>query len=70
MRTLNLLLTNRLCFITMSKKPNEKCLNEHQCCKDVEELLETMKIVETTMDDDGDVNIQKLNVGLENRVIF
>ncbi len=54
----------------MSKNPNRKCLNEHQCYKDVEELLETMKIVETTMDDDGDVNIQKLNVGLENRVIF
>jgi hypothetical protein len=54
----------------MLKKPNEKCLNEHQCCKDVEELLETMKIVETAMDDDGDVNTQELNVGLKNRVIF
>ncbi len=70
MRTLNLLLTNRLRFATMSKEPNEKCLNEHQCCKDVEELLETMKIVETAMDDDGDVNTQELNVGLENGVIF
>ncbi len=29
-----------------------------------------MKIVETTMDDDGHVNIQELNVGLENEVIF
>jgi hypothetical protein len=54
----------------MSKKPNGKCLNEHQCCKDVEKLLETMKIVETAMDDDGDVNTQELNVGLENGVTF
>jgi hypothetical protein len=38
--------------------------------EDVEEILETMKIVETTMDDDGNVNIQELNVGLENGVIF
>jgi hypothetical protein len=37
--------------------------------EDVKELLE-MKIAETTMDDDGDVNIQELNVSLENRVIF
>jgi hypothetical protein len=29
-----------------------------------------MKIVETVMDDDGNVNTQELNVGLENRVIF
>ncbi len=29
-----------------------------------------MKIVEMTMDDDGDVNTQELNVGLENEVIF
>jgi hypothetical protein len=29
-----------------------------------------MKIAETTMDDDGDVNTQKLNVGLENKIIF
>jgi hypothetical protein len=54
----------------MSKKPNEKCFNEHQCCKDVEELLETIKIVETAMDDDGNVNTQELNVGLKNGVIF
>jgi hypothetical protein len=54
----------------MSKKPNGKCLNEHQCCKDVEKFLETMKIVETAMDDDGDVNTQELNVGLENGVTF
>ncbi len=70
MRTLDLLFTNRLCFTTMSKKPNGKCLNEHQCCKDVEKFLETMKIVETAMDDDGDVNTQELNVGLENGVTF
>jgi hypothetical protein len=38
--------------------------------EDVEELLETMKIAEMAMDDDGDVNTQKLNVGLENEVIF
>jgi len=38
--------------------------------EDVEELLEMMKIGETTMDDDGDVNTQELNVDLENRVIF
>jgi hypothetical protein len=38
--------------------------------EDVEELLETMKIIETTMDDDGDVNTQELNVGLKNKVIF
>ena len=38
--------------------------------EDVEELLETMKIVETAMDDDGDVSTQELNVGLENIVIF
>jgi hypothetical protein len=29
-----------------------------------------MKIVETAMDDDGDVNTQELNVSLENGVIF
>ncbi len=38
--------------------------------EDVEELLETMKIVETAMDDDDDVNTQELNVGLENGIIF
>jgi hypothetical protein len=38
--------------------------------EDVEELLEMMKIIETTMDDDGDVNTRKQNVGLENGVIF
>ncbi len=38
--------------------------------EDVEELLETMKVVEMTMDDDGDVNIQELYVGLENKVII
>jgi hypothetical protein len=38
--------------------------------EDVEMLLEMMKIDETTMDDDGDVNTQELNVGSENGVIF
>jgi hypothetical protein len=38
--------------------------------EDVEEFLETMKIVKTMMDDDGDVNTQELNVDLENKVIF
>jgi hypothetical protein len=38
--------------------------------EDVEELLETMKIAETTMDDDDDVNTQERNVNLENKVIF
>jgi hypothetical protein len=38
--------------------------------EDVEELLETMKIVEMTMDDDGDVDTQELNVSLKNEVIF
>jgi len=38
--------------------------------EDVEELLEMMKIVETVMDDDGNVNIQEFNVSLENEVIF
>jgi hypothetical protein len=38
--------------------------------EDVEKLLEMMKIAEMAMDDDGDVNIQELNVGLENEVIF
>jgi hypothetical protein len=38
--------------------------------EDVEELLETMKIAEMAMDDDGDVNTQELNVASENRVIF
>jgi hypothetical protein len=37
--------------------------------EDVEELLETMKITEMAMDDDGDVNThQELNVSLENEV--
>ncbi len=38
--------------------------------ENVEELLETMKIAKTTMDDDGNVNTQELNVGLENEVMF
>ncbi len=38
--------------------------------EDVEKLLEMMKIAKMAMDDDGDVNIQELNVGLENEVIF
>jgi hypothetical protein len=38
--------------------------------EDVEEFLELMKIAETAMHDDGDVNTQELNVGLKNGVIF
>jgi hypothetical protein len=38
--------------------------------KMLKSFLEIMKIVETTMDDDGDVNTQELNVGLENEIIF
>jgi hypothetical protein len=38
--------------------------------EDVEELLETMKMIKMAMEDDGDVNTQELNVGLENGVIF
>jgi hypothetical protein len=38
--------------------------------EDVEELLERMKIAETAMEDDSDVNTEELNVSLENGVIF
>jgi hypothetical protein len=55
-------------FVHIDDEDNEKY--ETVVLEDVEELLEIMKIVEMTMDDDGDVNIQKLNVGLENGVTF
>ncbi len=37
-RTLDLPLPNRLHFTTMSKKPNEKRLNEHQRCEIISKL--------------------------------
>ncbi len=55
-------------FVHIDNEDNEKYATN--VLEDVEEFLEMMKIVETTMDDDGDVNIQELNVGLENGVIF
>jgi hypothetical protein len=55
-------------FVHIDDEDNEEYATT--VLEDVEELLETMKIAEMAMDDDGDVNIQKLNVGLENRVIF
>ncbi len=55
-------------FVHIDDEDNEKYATA--ILEDVEELLETMKIAETVMDDDGDVNIQELNVGLENGVIF
>jgi hypothetical protein len=55
-------------FVHIDNEDNEEY--ETVVLEDVEELLETMKIVETMMDDDGDVNTQELNVGLENEVIF
>jgi hypothetical protein len=55
-------------FVHIDDEDNEKYATA--VLEDVEELLKTMKIPETAMDDDGDVNIQELNVGLENRVIF
>jgi len=55
-------------FVHINDEDNEEYATV--VLEDVEELLETMKIVEMTMDDDGDVNTQKLNVGLENEVIF
>ncbi len=39
--TLDLSLPNRLCFTTMSKKPNGKCLNEHQRCEIISKLSKT-----------------------------
>jgi len=58
-------------FVHINDEDNEEYATV--VLEDVEEILETMKIVETAMDDDGDVNTQKLNVGLdglENKVIF
>jgi hypothetical protein len=55
-------------FVHIDDEDNEKYATT--VLEDVEELLEMMKIVETTMDDDGNVNTQELNVGLENEVIF
>ncbi len=55
-------------FIHIDDEDNEEYAID--VLEDVEELLETMKIVETMMDDDGDVNTQKLNVCLENGVRF
>jgi hypothetical protein len=55
-------------FVHIDDEDNEKYAIV--VLEDVEELLETMKIVETTMDDDDNVNTQELNVGLENGVIF
>jgi hypothetical protein len=48
-------------FVHIDDEDNEEYATA--VLEDVEELLETMKIVETTMDDDGDVNTQELNVG-------
>jgi len=55
-------------FVHIDDEDNEKYAIV--VLENVEELLETMKVVETTMDDDGDVNTQELNVSLENGVIF
>jgi hypothetical protein len=55
-------------FVHIDNEDNEEYATS--VLEDVEELLETMKIVEMTMDDDGDVNTQELNVGLENKIIF
>ncbi len=54
-------------FVHIDDEDNEKYATV--VLEDVEELLETMKIVEMAMDDD-DVNTQELNVGLKNEVIF
>ncbi len=55
-------------FIHIDDEDNEKYATV--VLEDVEKLLEMMKIVETVMDDDGDVHTQELNVSLENGVIF
>ncbi len=55
-------------FVHIDNEDNEEYATV--VLEDVEKLLEMMKIVETVMDDDGDVNTQELNVGLENKVIF
>jgi hypothetical protein len=43
-------------FVHIDNEDNEEYATN--VLEDVEELLETMKIDETTMDDDGDVNTQ------------
>jgi hypothetical protein len=48
-------------FVHIDDEDNEKYAST--ILEDVEELLEMMKIAETAMDDDGDVNTQELNVG-------
>jgi hypothetical protein len=48
-------------FVHIDDEDNEEYANI--VLEDVRKLLETMKIAKTTMDDDGDVNIQELNVG-------
>ncbi len=55
-------------FVHIDDEDNEEYVTI--VLENVEEFLETMKIVETVMDDDGNVNTQELNVGLENKVIF
>ena len=53
-------------FIHIDDEDNEECATVVL----EDKLLETMKIAETTMDDDGHVNPQELNVSLENGVTF
>ena len=53
-------------FVHIDDEDNEECATVVL----EDELLETMTIAEITMDIDGDVNPQKLNVSLENGVIF
>jgi len=53
-------------FVHIDDEDNEKYAIV--VLEDVEELLEMMKIAETTMDDNGNVNIQELNVGLETKL--
>ena len=55
-------------FVHIDDEDNEEYATA--VLEDVEELLETMKIAETAMHDDGDANTQELNVGLENGVTF
>jgi hypothetical protein len=52
-------------FVHIDDEDNEEYATD--VLEDVEELLETLELA---MDDDDDVNIQELNVGLENEVIF
>ena len=55
-------------FVHIDDLDNEEYATD--VLEDVEELLETMKIANTAMDDDGDVNNHALNVGLKNGGIF